>query len=129
MEKIWKGVTRKQAWFISLVAFILLVLFVTGTAMSDQDQGQEQNQNLDIDYGAAEARRLVERPEHWITADHSKFEALDKDFTSGPEVTEACLSCHNEAAQQIHQTIHWTWICPADPNEEMGKAGLTYNNF
>lgn len=127
MKQFWKEVNRKQGWFISLGVFILLVLFVTGTAMSVQDQ--DQDQEVDIDYGAAEARRLVERPEHWITADHSKFEILDQDFTSGPEVTEACLSCHNEAAEQLHQTIHWTWICPADPNEEMGKAGLTYNNF
>jgi hypothetical protein len=28
------------------------------------------------------------------TADHSKFEILQKGFTSGPAVTEACLSCH-----------------------------------
>ena len=41
------------------------------------------------------------------TADHSKFEALQKEFTSGPEVTRACLSCHNEAAEQFQKTIHW----------------------
>jgi uncharacterized protein involved in copper resistance len=34
------------------------------------------------------------------TADHSKFRELDKDFKSGPEVTEACLICHTEAARQ-----------------------------
>ena len=28
------------------------------------------------------------------TADHSKFKELDKDFKTGPEVTEACLICH-----------------------------------
>jgi hypothetical protein len=68
-------------------------------------------------------------PEHWITADHSAFETLNQDFSSGPEVTEACLSCHNEAAEQVHETIHWSWICPADPNKIMGKNGLTMNNF
>ena len=30
------------------------------------------------------------------TADHSKFEELDKDFKTGIEVTEACLGCHTE---------------------------------
>ncbi len=40
------------------------------------------------------------------TADHSKFEVLDKDFATGPEVTKACLSCHTEASKQIHQTQH-----------------------
>lgn len=43
------------------------------------------------------------------TADHSKFEILQQDFATGPEVTAACLSCHTEAAAQIHDTIHWTW--------------------
>lgn len=83
----------------------------------------------DGDYGAAEARQIVKQPERWITADHGKFEKLQKDFKSGPEVTQACLSCHNEAGRQIRQTIHWTWICPADPTERMGKGGLTLNNF
>ncbi len=43
------------------------------------------------------------------TADHSKFKELQGPFTSGPEVTRACLSCHTEAAKQLHQTTHWTW--------------------
>ena len=45
------------------------------------------------------------------TADHRKFELLKKEFKSGPEVTEACLSCHTEAVRQVHKTIHWTWEC------------------
>ena len=64
-----------------------------------------------------------------ITADHSKFEALQKEFKSGPEVTKACLSCHTEAAKQIQKTIHWTWLCPADEKGELGKAGMVVNNF
>ncbi len=125
MKQLLNGDNRKRTWAIPLGFLVLLVLFVAGPAMSVEDQDPK----LDYDFGAAEARRLVERPEHWITADHSKFEALDKEFTSGPEVTATCLTCHNEAAEQIHQTIHWTWMCPADPNKEMGKNGLTYNNF
>ena len=31
------------------------------------------------------------------TADHSLFKDLQKTFTSGPEVTKACLGCHTEA--------------------------------
>nr|WP_244147442.1 hypothetical protein [Desulfovermiculus halophilus] len=83
----------------------------------------------DPDYGAAEARKASKQAEHWITAEHSTFEVLQQDFASGPEVTKACLSCHNEAGEQVQNTIHWTWICPADPNEIMGKNGLTMNNF
>ncbi|MDO6522085.1 tetrathionate reductase family octaheme c-type cytochrome [Shimia thalassica] len=43
------------------------------------------------------------------TADHSKFPILQKDFKSGPEVTEACLSCHTEADNQFMHSIHFTW--------------------
>ncbi len=80
-------------------------------------------------YGAVEAIKVARVPERWITTDHSKHDALKGEFTRPEEVTAACLSCHNEAAQQIHETIHWTWLCPADPNQEMGKYGLSFNNF
>ncbi len=43
------------------------------------------------------------------TADHRKFQALNQEFQSGPEVTKACLSCHTEAAKQVHKSIHWSW--------------------
>ena len=43
------------------------------------------------------------------TADHSKFEILQQEFKSGPEVTKACLTCHTEAADQVHNSIHWKW--------------------
>mgnify|MGYP006303771559 CR=1 FL=1 len=72
---------------------------------------------------------LAPSAEPWSTVDHGVHEALQQDFGSGPEVTEACLSCHNQAAKQVQETIHWTWICPADPQGVMGKDGLTLNNF
>lgn len=63
------------------------------------------------------------------TADHSKFKELDRPFESGPEVTKACLSCHTEAAKQIHQTQHWKWeyINP-DTKQVLGKNHVV-NNF
>ena len=42
------------------------------------------------------------------TADHSKFVQLQQEFKSGQEVTQACLSCHNEAASLVMKTQHWT---------------------
>lgn len=64
------------------------------------------------------------------TADHSKFKELQQEFKSGPEVTRACLTCHTEAASQVHKTIHWTWLCPAaDPAAKLGKGGHVVNNF
>ena len=62
------------------------------------------------------------------TADHSKFKELDRKFTSGPEVTKACLKCHNLAASQVHDTVHWTWDGRQGDKRGEGKA-KTLNNF
>lgn len=80
--------------------------------------------------GRALARKAAQRPELWITADHSKHDALRQEFASGEAVTAACLTCHNQAASQIHKTIHWTWLDPhEDPAKGIGKGGLITNNF
>jgi len=56
------------------------------------------------------------------TADHTSFEALNKEFTSGPEVTRACLSCHTEASHQVKQSIHWTWdYTHPETGQKLGK--------
>ena len=59
------------------------------------------------------------------TADHTKFEILQKEFKSGPEVTEACLSCHTEAAKQVHKSIHWTWdYTHPKTGQKLGKKNV-----
>ena len=63
------------------------------------------------------------------TADHAQFAELKKEFKTGPEVTKACLECHNEAPAQIMANIHWTWEYK-DPasGEVWGKKGVI-NSF
>ncbi|MHC1724851.1 MAG: tetrathionate reductase family octaheme c-type cytochrome [Syntrophobacteraceae bacterium] len=63
------------------------------------------------------------------TADHAKFKELQQEFKSGPEVTKACLTCHTEAASQVHKTLHWTWKVEGAGGKKLGKAGDTVNNF
>ena len=63
------------------------------------------------------------------TADHGKFKELERDFKSGPEVTQACLTCHTEAARQVHRTKHWTWeYLNPDSKQRLGKKNVL-NNF
>ena len=63
------------------------------------------------------------------TADHSKFKELRKSFRSGPEVTKACLTCHTEAAKQVHKTKHWTWeFLNPKTGQRLGKKNVI-NNF
>lgn len=52
---------------------------------------------------------LLSVPALATTVDHTKLEQLQGPFETGPEVTEACLGCHTEAARQVMQTPHWTW--------------------
>jgi octaheme c-type cytochrome (tetrathionate reductase family) len=41
---------------------------------------------------------------------HTDHTALLKGpFDSGPEVTRACLECHEQAAQDLMSTVHWSW--------------------
>ena len=63
------------------------------------------------------------------TADHSKFKELQGPFNSGPEVTKACLACHNEASHQVMKSVHWTWetISPTT-GKKLGKQHAA-NNF
>lgn len=63
------------------------------------------------------------------TADHTKFKELQREFKSGPEVTQACLTCHTEAAGQIHRTKHWSWeFLNPDSQQRLGKKNVI-NNF
>ncbi len=63
------------------------------------------------------------------TADHTKYKELQGPFSSGTEVTKACLSCHNKAGDQFIHNKHWTWSYK-DPEtgQQLGKDWLI-NNF
>ena len=63
-----------------------------------------------------------------LTADHSKFEILKRDFKSPEEVTRACLSCHNKAGEQMAKTLHYTWTWKGKDGRLLGKSRVI-NNF
>jgi len=113
----WKTVSLMQS-LMTCAMLVLLLQPVNLSAAPEQAPGREL------------AKQATKSKGVWITSDHNKHEILNQDFTSGPEVTKACLSCHTEAAIQFHKTIHWTWM---DPNTEesakLGKGGLSINNF
>jgi len=76
------------------------------------------------------ARQAVKTGKKPTTADHSQFKALQKEFVSGPEISKACISCHTKAAEQLKETLHWTWLDPNSPKDNVkGKAGYSLNNF
>ncbi|MFZ7127291.1 MAG: tetrathionate reductase family octaheme c-type cytochrome [Desulfobacterales bacterium] len=80
--------------------------------------------------GRTLAHQATRSFEHWNTTDHGKHAALRQEFTSGKEITEACLSCHSEAADQFRKTIHWSWQASTGPEDaKFGKAAHSLNNF
>jgi uncharacterized paraquat-inducible protein A len=89
-----------------------------------------ETENQGLAPGRRMAQQATKTKELWITADHSKHKALQQEFKSGPEVSQACLSCHSEAAAQFQKTIHWTWLDPATAESKvLGKGGFSINNF
>jgi len=57
---------------------------------------------------------------------------LSGPFPDGPSVTAACLDCHEDAAHDVMQTSHWTWL-PMQDVVGKGRVPLgkknTINNF
>lgn len=122
-NKFWR---RMGNWgFLPLVFCLLSVGLFPAGMQAAVDKAEDGGVAL----GRVKARQVSSKPVRWVTADHSAHPILQQEFKSPEEVTKACLSCHNEAAHQVHQTIHWTWKDPADGEGLMGKNGLTLNNF
>ena len=63
------------------------------------------------------------------TTNHAELDALRGPFSTGPDVTRACLACHTEAGHQVQKSVHWTWekINPTT-GKKLGKK-FAANNF
>ncbi len=73
--------------------------------------------------------RLGKKEDDKSTTDHAKLKELQGPFNSGPEVTEACLKCHNKAGDQFVKNKHWTWSYHnPETGQQLGKRYLV-NNF
>jgi hypothetical protein len=100
---------QKRYFLVLFAALLLLIGSLPGTVQAEEISANVVQRSLS-------------------TADHSRFQELDRQFVSGPEVTKACLKCHNLAASQFHDTIHWTWNGQKTDKKSEGKV-KTLNNF
>ena len=109
---------------------LLVLILIFGIIILTPDLLIATKSQTDLAPGRKMAQQTTKEKQLWTTSDHSKHSILNKEFNSGPEVTKACLSCHNQAALQFHQTIHWTWMDPlTEKSARLGKGGLSINNF
>lgn len=71
-------------------------------------------------------------PVRTSSTDHSSL--LPGPYETGSEVTQACLTCHEDASYEVMQTVHWTWesepvlLDSRDEPVTVGKAN-SLNNF
>lgn len=71
-------------------------------------------------------------PQRSEPTDHSSL--INGEFTTGSDVTRTCLTCHEDAADQVMHTTHWTWLSEPQYDEtrgeyvQVGKAN-SINNF
>ena len=66
-------------------------------------------------------------------AAHADLAELAGPFATGPEVTAACIDCHEDEAEAFLDTAHWNWLgdtpdLEGHEGEDVGKANLI-NNF
>ncbi len=115
---------EKKNSFLKYIILTMTGLMLWPAALSAAQSDEHQAPGRVMAQQATKTRKV------WNTTDHTKHAALQKDFKSGGEITQACLSCHSEAEAQFHKTIHWTWLAdPADKDKQFGKAGNSLNNF
>ena len=113
-----KANPRNYAFYLVLVPVLLLAL--GGTSPASDHPSEEA-----VAPGRSMAHQATMSSKAWTTVDHSRHEALKRSFENGAQITEACLSCHNDAAEQFEKTIHWSWKF----GDDKGKAGYSLNNF
>jgi octaheme c-type cytochrome (tetrathionate reductase family) len=59
--------------------------------------------------------------------DHSVFPQLQGEFSTGPEVTAACLECHADTGAEVMGTTHWTWEYTTEDGQTVGKNNVINN--
>lgn len=109
--------TFKYTWLVGLVTTLLVVAVPIILVTRSSDKQDDPWANV---------------PESAENTDHTSL--MEGPFESGSEVTARCLECHEEAGEQMLDSVHFTWT--ADPvevawsDEELstGKANLL-NNF
>jgi len=98
------------------------------SAMSSDSTAVKQDNNMNYRLNP-QIDNPTQRSDSNSTADHSKFESLQKNFSNGPEVTQACLECHTEAGHQFMKNVHWTWSYKnKHTGQQLGKKHLV-NTF
>ncbi len=83
----------KYTWLLGLIVTLLLIIVPIFLFASREAEA------VDEPWSAVPLR-----PPH---TDHS--ELMKGPYETGQDVTEACLECHEDAGNEMIQTVHWKW--------------------
>ncbi len=106
-----------------LAIFVLGILFIAGyDYYKDHHTYPTKLEQLKEKYSKPRGEKV----------DHSKFAVLQKNFKTPQEVTKACLTCHEEEADEVMNSSHWKWERPIYVKDKgiayLGKKNVI-NNF
>ena len=112
----------KKGWISGLLFLLILVSvpiwYFTGA------EATTEHRDIDRPWDS-----MPRRPAH---VDHKDL--FEGPFETGQEVTQACLSCHEDSGEQVIHTAHWRW--QSDPVKVEGRdqpvatgKKNTINNF
>ena len=122
---------NKVGWelpMLQLLFIILLSFFATSIAKAEH-AGDTKIEAGISEYKNTGQDHAITKKQSKSTTDHSKLEELQGPFASGPEVTKACLKCHNTAGHQFKKNKHWTWeYKDTETGQMLGKKNLV-NTF
>ena len=94
---------NKKVWIIGLVVtlaiIVLPILFFLPGEASPKDEPW-----------ASVPKRVPD-------TDHTDL--IKGPFESGSDITRTCLECHEDAAKEVMQTVHWTW--ESEPYDVPGR--------
>lgn len=83
----------RYTWFIGLVV-TALIIGAPVALLVGREQGPDHDPWTNV------PQRVPET---------SHVDLISGPLATGPEVTQACLACHPDAAHEVAQTVHWTW--------------------
>ncbi len=113
----------------NLRVLLFFVLLLNGASVWAEHSNTEKIETGISEYKTTGEGRHVSKKKSVSTTDHSQLEELKGPFSSGPEVTRACLKCHNTAGHQFKKNKHWTWeYKDTETGQMLGKKNLV-NTF
>lgn len=84
---------NKYIWIIGLIVTLLVVVVPVALVIGSEDEAEDDP--------------WVAVPSRVPPVDHTDL--ITGSFTTGEEVTRACLECHEEAGQEMLESVHFTW--------------------